>query len=381
MTRLTLFAFLSLLAAAAPAARHVGFETDAFSRAYPVSYPWNAVFSPASFEIDCALVAESLATIPKANVSELLNVSFDFPSTYRPVVDGLGEPTNGFSFVAARAFCVPSVKTVRAEHRHHLSQEYGAEVLRGYPNRGAESWFRATMGGEMESFALSPDGNDGERFSFYDLVSVKAAWKDPFPTANTRSLAFRPDGGTGSVQVVCMSDVRLADTWETSAYTLLKLPLRGDAWFYAMLPKEGQALAAARADLTSAKIDRLLAVTRSVAESGVGHGACAIVLPRLDLFSRLDVTGIFRYFRIPTGGLVHISENGIEKEYVQYVRFRLAEHGDGEPPLVKKAEGDVVPVTPDVKRLVFNRPFLFFVYHEKTATIPVAGQFTGRCAL
>ena len=368
---------LTLCALTASAGRHIGFETDAFNRAYPVSYAKNMVFSPASFEIDCVLVAESLATIPKANVSEMMGAVLGFESTYAPILEGLSVRTNGFSFLTTRGFCVPEMKNVRVDHRIYLSRTYGAEIMRKHPARGAESWFRASMDGEMEDFNVTDDSSGGRRYSFYDLVSCKVAWRDPFPTGNTRELAFHRADDTNTVKVTCMSDVRVADTWEADEYTLLRLPLRGDAWFYAALPKEGGDLTPVRSDFSSIEIDHLLTVMKSVTEKGVSHGPCAIVLPRLQLRSRLDFSGILRYFRIPTKGLVLIDEGAASQEFVQHVRFSLTEHADGEAPLVRKPDDEIVPLTPDVKRLVFNRPFLFFVYHEPTETILAAGQFSG----
>lgn len=360
------------------AARHVGFQTDAFNRAYPASLARTAIFSPASFEIDCALIAESLETIPKANVSETMGIVLDFESTFRPVLEALSVRTNGLSVVTARGFCLPELKEVSPQFRQYLEEVYGTEVLPYFPREGAENWFRATMDGEMEDFSLPLGSLNLNRYSLYDLVSVSAEWQDPFPTANTREMPFRPDDTTNVIMVSCMSDVRRADTWENDDYTLLKLPLKGDAYFYAMLPKAGGDLSPARQDLSSLEIDRILSVTKSVTEKGVAHGSCAIVLPKFDLRSRTSFSSILTYFRIPSKGLVRVAGSRPAHEHVQHVRFRLAEHGRYETPVLRKAPDEVVPIDATTKKLVFNRPFLFFVYHESTATVLLAGQFFGR---
>ena len=62
----------------------------------------------------------------------------------------------------------------------------------------------------------------------------------------------------------------------------------------------------------------------------------------------------------------------------QCVRFRLDEQGLDAEPLVEKSEENVVHGDASTKRFILNRPFVFFVYHEPTGTVPVAGQFTGR---
>lgn len=367
-----------LAAMSLSAARHVGFQMDAFNRVCPSSFRQSAVFSPVSFEIDCALIAESLETIPKANVSETMGIVLDFESTFRPVLDALSVRTNGLSVVAARGFCLPELKGVSPQFRHYLEEVYGAEVLPFSPREGAENWFRATMDGEMEDFSLPLEKVSSNRYSLYDLVSVSAEWLEPFPMANTREMPFHPDDTTNTVPVSFMSDVRRADVWENDDYTLLKLPLKGDAFFYAMLPKEGSDLLSVRQDLSSFVIDRILSVTKSITEKGVSHGPCVIVLPKFDLCSRTAFSPILTYFQIPTKGLVRIAGERPAREHVQAARFRLAEHGRYEKPVLRKPPEQEIPIDATTKKLVFNRPFMFFVYHESSATVLLAGQFFGR---
>lgn len=359
------------------AARQVGFEADSFNRICPASFRKNLVFSPASFEIDCAVIAESLATIPKANVSETLGVMLDFEGLYSPIVEELAVRTNGFEMISARGFCVPELKESLPAFRQYLERVYGVEVMRLNPPRGAESWFRATMEGEMEDFSLTSAAVASERFAYYDLVSIGVSWLEPFPTENTRKIKFRASAEAEPKAVVAMSDVRLADTFETPAYTALRLPLKNDAWFYALLPKDGHGLDEVRADFATAKIDQLLAMMSSVADPNVSHGPTAIVLPRLKIRSRLNFGAALAYFKIPVSGLVNVAGSRSAYEYVQIAEFALAERGRGEAPLVTKPKEAQLPLTAGVKRLVFNRPFFFFVYHEKTESIPVVGLFSG----
>ncbi len=356
---------------------HALFETEAFHRASPASYAGNFVFSPVSFEVDCVLMAESLATIPKANVAEKMDVLFGFPSLYRPLVAALHAQTNGFSFLAARGFCIPRIQEANMNHRLHLEREYGAEVMRLVPPEGAEAWFRATVAGQMEDFAISSIDPSLNKYSLYDLASVRVAWRDPFPTANTRTLAFYSNGPADSVQTSFMSDVRAAATWEEPEGTLLKLPLKGNCSFYALLPREGTTLADARKAMTGERVKLLLALTGAEAAEA-RLSPCALVLPRLDILSKTDLQGIFSYFQIPRSSLVLLSDNMSPHETIQWTRLTLAEHAWDETPLEKKPDDAVIPLTPSVKRLVFNRPFLFFVYHEETRTLLAMGQFTGR---
>ena len=90
---------------------------------------------------------------------------------------------------------------------------------------------------------------------------------------------------------------------------------------------------------------------------------------------------MLRYFRVPTSGLKHVAADSSAGEIVQYAKFSLVEHGRGEKALVRKGDDEVIPESSAAKKAIFNRPFIFFIYHEATATILVAGQFTGNMPL
>ena len=193
-------------------------------------------------------------------------------------------------------------------------------------------------------------------------------------------LPFMVGGTTNTVEVAFMSDVRIADTWETKEYTLLMLPLKDGSEFFALLPKDGYSTSDARADMTSVEIGNLISITTPGSLPGAVHGPCSIAIPRLKIFSRNSFAGALRYFRIPTSGLSGLTGDvpGQGGEFVQFAKFSLVECGrDESSPLQEKDPDEVVPVTADTKKLVFDRPFLFFVHHPETATILVAGQFTG----
>lgn len=366
-SRLFLAVLLLGAASTASAERQVSFEAEAFQRISAASPKKTLVFSPAAFEVDCAVVAESLATIPKANVADRMGIVLDFAGTYMPILEMFRSPTNDVKMLSARGFCVSDLKTAQPAFRQELESVYDVEVMRLYPSFGAESWFKAAMEGKMDDFAIPANVARSERFSFYDLEAVSVAWAEPFPTANTRKIRGAE----------YLSDVRIADTWETKTVTVLRLPLKGEAFFFAILPKEGHSLADARGLFGANEFANLLTIMESVTEPGVSHGPCAIILPRMDIDSRLDLTDVFAAVRVPTKNLVHVAGDQAARELVQRIRFSLSEQGEREEPLVKKSDRDVVAFGASGKKLVFNRPFIFFVYHEPTRTIPVAGQYFG----
>lgn len=337
--RRSAFLALALLAAGDLfAVRHVGYESEAFCQVLDANKEKSFVFSPLSFELDCFLVAESLDTIPKANVSETMGTTFGFESAYRPIREMLVSWTNGMSFVAARGFCVPDLGKARPDHRQYLQQEYDAEVMAVHPRKGAETWFRAAMDGEMESFEIAAEGLERDRYSFFDLVSFRFACP------------------TGVCQVV---------TVDRPDYLMVRFPLQDECDFLGFLPKGDEGLTRICEDLSAVEIDETLAVTKSVTAKGVSVGPAEVSLPSLSVTSQSDLLPLTRFFRIPTTGLTKVTDNLPIRLCTQWARLELAGG------TTKAAEG------PAAKRIVFDRPFVFLVYHEETRTFPMAGYLTG----
>lgn len=376
MGRLAAALLIALSAADLFAVRHVGFEVDVFNRTFPVEFRRNVVFSPLAVEMDCAVAAESMDTLARASVAETMGVLVEFSGVYRPIRESLAARLGDSGFVSARGFCLPDMRLAKPDLRLLLQREYGVEVMPAFPSIGAENWFRATMDGTMEDFRVPEDVAASGRYSFFDLLSVEFAWSDPFPLANSRKLGFKCADGS-SRKLDFMSDVRVVDTWDAREYVLLKMPLKGGFDFYALSPKTGVDLHLVREDFSSMEIDFLLLITKQADSRGVRRGSAAIVMPRLELRSRTDFTSALRDFRIPTSSLARLTGAVTPKAFEQRVNFRLAENGVDEAPLERKPVERQVRITEDTKRLVFNRPFLFFIHDGETGTIPFAGIFTG----
>ena len=115
----------------------------------------------------------------------------------------------------------------------------------------------------------------------------------------------------------------------------------------------------------------------TVTISGVSHGPVAVVVPKMDFTTELDLKGVFTYFKFPLNGFERMDRSMRPGAVRQRVRLRLDEQGLDPAPLMEKPADAVVHGDADTPRFILNRPFLFFVYHEPTGTIPVAGQFTG----
>lgn len=377
MRRFALFSILIFLAADLLAVRHAVFETDVYNRAFPLERKGDIAFSPLSAEIDCALAAEALETIPRANVAESMGVLVEFAGVYRPVLDRLSAQTNGFRFVSARGFCLPNAAQPRPAFCRQIQRDYDAEVMPIFPAEGPEAWFRAAMDGEMEDFKIPVKAARSGRHCLYDLIAVRAEWVEPFPTSNVRTLSFAL-ADKQKRQMQFMTDVRIADTWREREYLILKLPLRGDFSFYALLPNEGVELPLVRQDFSSMEIESLLARTGEHPIGNFSRGPTVLVIPRFDIDCRTDLLPALQFFRLPTSALTRLCPGVAANEYVQRLRFTLREYGRDETPLAAKPPERQFQITPETRRVILTRPFLYFIYDEVTKTIPVAGQFTGR---
>ena len=360
-------AVVAAAAFASGATRHLGFEADSFNRVYPAGYAKDAVFSPMAFEIDCVVFAESMDTLGKAHVAETMGVLVDLEGVYGPLLREFDNRTNGFSFVSARAFCVPDVRVASPAFRQQLQRELRVETCNLIPKEGIEAWLRATMDGEMDDFEVPMPVVVSDRFAYYDLVSVKAEFEQPFPAAGVKRLPFRlQDGNT--VEANFLTDVREVDAWECKEYVLVRLPLKGGCGFYAMLPKGNVAVADVKGDISSLEIDRLVSSVKSLTDRGTTHSKAYIALPELRMTSRFDVSAVMRYYKFQYAGLVRVAGLRPPKEIVQVARFSVGGTDESR---------EAVEAPQGVPSLVFDRPFVFFVYHEGTGTIPVAGQYTG----
>lgn len=378
----SLFLAAALAVSASAADRsvvHVRFGADAFNSAVPADTRTSAVFSPYSFEIGCIALSDAFDSITKAHFSETIGVLSDLNEVYGEIMARMkagAESTNRFSVITARALCLPDIRMASVPYRRELQSLFATEVCPGMPINGAECWLRAAMDGEMEDFDIPIGKVTSDTYAAYDLVSVRFSWAEPFPTENTRMLPFRcADGTTKDVETMC--DLRRADLWVNRRYSMVRLPLSDSSWFYALLPAAGLSLGDIRGEFSSARVDDLLSVMKSVTINGISHGPVALAIPKMDLTTETDLTDVFLHFRFPLKGFERMDGKMRPSLVRQRARLRLDEQGLDPEPLVSKDTESIVHADADTRRFVLNRPFFFFVHHEPTGTIPVAGQFTG----
>jgi len=376
--RVSIVLAAAVLSAKLIAATHSGFGLDAFNRAISAATRGNAVFSPFSFEIDSVIFSEAFGALTRAKYAETMGVLNGLESVYLPLHEELTkQDVRSMSFLHARAFCVPDERKAHPAYRQWMQKTFSAETFSVGFQKGAECWFRSRMDGEMEDFKLPPKAAADGSYSFYDLMSFRCAWKDPFPTNNTRDIKFQLEDGSNRV-IPAMCDLRTADIWARSNVTILRLPMSDSDWFYALLPNQGRTVRDIRRELSSATVVNIIAGMKSITEDGISHNAAAIVIPKMDIVCETDLKMPFGYFRFPMTEMERMEKDIRPKFIRQRVRFRLDEFGADGFAFGEKPVDQIVKASQHTIRFVLNRPFLFFVHHERTSTIPVVGQFMGK---
>lgn len=379
MRSLLIVSLSLLLAGSAYAGRSPGFSMSAFNTVVPSSSA-TKVFSPYSFELDCVVISEAFGPIEKAVYVEALGALVGYDSVYKPILDSYSASvTNGMTMSSARAFLASSLRMISPKYRSFIQSEYGAHACPVRPTvDGAESFLRVSMDGEMEDFRVTDELTNAKGVSFCDLVSFRYPWADPFPKDNTRKSAFVTAAGVRR-EVMMMSDRRNADVWKGERLSVLRLPMTDGAFFFAALPESGTPLDSIRGGFAAEKLDEALVVFKAVADPAVYHGPVDVSIPRMTVDSIVDLKPAFLAFGLPLGGFKELSigADSTLGAIMQRTRFVLDERGPADF-RVKSADADASSTSSrDVRKFVCDRPFLFFVYHEPTRTIPVSGIYAG----
>jgi len=377
-TKFTIFAAAALAAAALHAEREIGFGVNAFwavrGAAPQNRIQNNAVFSPFGFELDCCVMAEAFDSIGRANTAEIMGVLTDFNTVYPQLIekyDGSLAATNGFSFLSARALCLPNVFQANVDYRKRIAEMNGASVCLDFPIEGAQSWFRAKMDGEMEDFYYPvTTKHDRSRYRFIDVISAAAQLGAQSP-ATIQKGEFNPVPEE-------KLEIDFIKTRADIAYRKMKngiivrVPLKGGAYLYAYTPFKGVQLSDLAETVNGEKVQELLASIESVTLGDCAQTVADVYMPAMDFMCENDMRDAFMMAKIPESGFVNI-DNALQKRTaLQYMRFRLlpgTPDEGAEPP--KPAPGGAQSFT-------FNRPFLFIVYFPDSNVIPAMGMFSCR---
>lgn len=313
------------------AADHAGLAAESFAAVLPTNGTPSVAFAPAAFFWDAIVFSEAYDPIARAKMAETLSEMNGLEPAFHPSYEALLSETNAIAFRSARGFCLPDERRTPAAYRRWLQDSFGAEAFGVACRAGAAQWFRTMLDGEIDSFAIPTGSASPGHYSYFELVSVRIA----IPASPCR-----------------------IDRWERFDATVTRVKLDGEYSFIAIRPKKDATLASVRnvfaRDTAVATLDMLASVT----EQDVTHETRKVALPAMDLTTENDLTPVFGRFAFPlTGSFEKFEKNFAPTTIRQTVRLRI-----------------VSAAAKDAAALRIDGPFLFFVIHDISRFVPVAGQ-------
>lgn len=342
---------------------------EAFNASVPADSTKGVAFSPFAFELDCCMFAEALDPIGRANVSEKLAVMSDLGAAYDPVLDALQEmpPTNRIFFASARTIGVTEIPKVNAEFKRRLFEmRTNASISRLWPTKGAERWFQAMLDGWMEDFMMPVGRIGNEEYTVVDASVVAAQLRDD-AAATCADAKFRTPGGA-DLEIPFLKFRAKVDYLRDETKMVMRIPLRGDAFLYVLLPRGKTTLADLRRSITGETILLRTLEPIDATLKGNGSAVCEVSLPKIDMLTTTEMEKSFTALGIQAKDIMYLYPALSHRSAYQAVRFMLDAGDVPEKP-------DALPAA--TEKASFNHPFVFFVYHPGKNIIPVIGQFTG----
>lgn len=388
------------------AARTSEFGIGVFDSSVPSGSQSNAVFSPISFELDCSVFAEACDPITRANTAEALGVLTELMHFYQPLYQRLAATTNGYSFISARALCLPDIWMSYIEYRKRIHELCGAAVCSLWPSIGAERFLLSMMDGEMEDFSIrTPYSFSENKYVYYDLVSEKVSIAtNAMPEAQIRTSAFITPSGS-EVQIPFIYSPRAnVDYCRSQFWQIVRVELVNGAWLYIIRPADNVSFQAMRERLKPSMMLSTMASVVSLTEVDAGSAYCELSIPLLDFSSVTDLMLGFRLALVPSQGFDFLDRSLTSRDAFQRMRLRIAP-----PEIVKsdetqnagrKRNGDedeededsgaynpgaqwrnakVQWNAPrkDAGAFHFNTPFFFMIYHPELDVVSAIGQYMG----
>lgn len=360
-----------MMAVAAFGERSLKPGIDAFNASVPTNFEESVVFSPFSFELDCCVFAEALDPIGRANISEKLSVMSDFTTAYYPILDEFEKTaaSNDFVFLSARTIGVNDIPRVNAEFKKRLFElRMNSSISLPWPHKGAERWLKAKLDGWMEDFVMPVGKRNYYQYQIVDAAVVSTALL-PDSDCTTAEGNFRKADGE-IVKIPFLNFRARVDYLRTPEKTLMRIPLRGGAFLYVMMPEGDATLADVRKSITGDSIHPLTLEPLDPIVRGTGKGVCEISLPKMDFIATADFENGLEALGIPEKDILYLYPGLLSRYAHQSVRFVFDEGK------ISQDDKEVVGVA--TLKAMFNRPFVFFVYFPERNVIPVIGQFTGK---
>lgn len=359
-----------IIASSSLADRSSLFGVNAWNAIFPAgSETANAAFSPIAFEHDCCALAEAFDSIGRANVAETMGVLTDFPSVYGPLISLFEKApvTNRVELLSARAICVKEPAKADKEYRRKILELNGTSVCPAWPTIGVERWFKAKMDGYMEDYLVPASKLSNTGYTLLDVNYIGAELPDGVAVEALTGDFASPVGKTSlpyfkiATKVVFRYDEGVLS---------LKIPLKGGADLYIFTTTNDRPLSDARKILTADNFKSVVYNLQSVEGRGAKEAAFDLMLPKIDFTSSCDLEKGLEFANVAESGFTALDKSLKKRVSRQTVRVRVKSS-------TAAAESPSEPLAQKRKRMVIDRPFLFFIHMAENDLIPVMGAFVG----
>ena len=260
-----------------------------------------------------------------------------------------------------------------------LAQNYGAGLrlvdFAGSPEPARQvinDWVSQQTKDKIKE--LFPQGsiNENTRLALVNAIYFKASWLNAFYEENTSDGIFHLKDG-GQVQTPMMTSGSAASYYEKGdGFQAVALPYLGDTTrMVVVMPDEGQ-FDAFEAGLTVEKIDQIL--------NGLSGAEVELTLPKFKVESSFNLgetlAGMGMADAFDTSKADFSGMDGLRDLFISQVVHKAFVNVDEKGTEAAAATGVAVGATaiqyPTVVKV--DRPFLFFIYDQKTGTILFAGR-------
>ena len=260
-----------------------------------------------------------------------------------------------------------------------LSQNYGAGLrLVGFSaapdpaRKTINNWVSQQTKDKIKD--LFPQGtiDANTRLVLANAIYFKASWFSPFEASNTQNGPFNLLDGT-QVNVPMMVSSQTASSYEKgTGFQAVGLPYLGqDVEMVVVLPDQGQ-FNAFEASLDAAKLDQIL--------KGLNGGEVNLTLPKFKIESSFSLSDTLAGMGMPDAFNASKADfSGMDGKHdlsisqvVHKAYVNVDEKGTEAAAATGVAMTTAAAFNPPVVKV--DRPFLFFIYDQKSGTILFAGR-------
>ncbi|MBR0197227.1 MAG: hypothetical protein IJQ34_03755 [Kiritimatiellae bacterium] len=348
------------------------FGVEAYNANFPArDIKTNTLFSPLALEHDCCTLAEAFDSIGRANVAEKLGVMTDFPSVYGPIIESFAnaDETNRVEFISARAICVKDSSKADKEYRRKIFELNGSSVCSAWPTIGVERWFRAKMDGNMEDYLVPASKITSTGYTLLDVDYIGAEFPDDVKVEDLTA-DFTKDEMKKTLPFLKIS-TSLVFRYDDGILSL-KIPLKGGADLYIFTTTNEKPLSDVRKVVNGDNFKSIIYNHQPVEGRGAKESSFDLYLPKIDYTSSCDLDKALDFANVAESGF-----QSLDKALRKRVSRQTARLNISKSKFPKQPEAQELQVNSKRKRMVIDRPFLFFIHMNEFDLIPAIGEFLG----